>query len=104
MSRLLDYPKEIVDKIVNQAEPEDIMSFAWCCKAIHRMLVDDPSKHKERMCYYSLDFSGPIEDVSIFCNPLSVIQDIFRDPKLTFYPTRMTRQAPALTLSYPYRG
>ena len=49
MSGLLDCPKEIVDTIVNQAEPEDITSFAWYFKAIHRILVNDLSKHKKRM-------------------------------------------------------
>ncbi|KAK3172831.1 hypothetical protein OEA41_006156 [Lepraria neglecta] len=90
MSGLLDCPKEIVDTIVNQAEPDHITSFAWYWKAIHRILVNDLSKHKKRMDNYNVHFGGPLEDALLFRDPLSVIQDVFRDPKLAFYPTRMT--------------
>ncbi|KAF6241332.1 hypothetical protein HO173_000042 [Letharia columbiana] len=86
MPRLLDLPNEILDKIVDQIHPEDIINFSLSRLRIYRVARDAVSLHLERKTTY--------EDVVLHgchrhahnAHPLRLIQDICMDWRIGEYP------------------
>lgn len=86
MPELLDLPNEILDKIVDQIHPDDIINFSLSRLRIYRVARDAVSLHLERKTTY--------EDVVLHgchrhadnAHPLRLIQDICTDWRIGEYP------------------
>ena len=86
MPSLLTLPTEILQNIIAQVNPDDLVSFCVCCKELNGAAVLHLGKHRERIETYSeLHYSGCFghgdDD-----HPVQLLRDICLDGQIAFYP------------------
>ena len=79
MSQLLDLPNEVLDKIVDQIHPDDIINFSLCRKEIHHLAKDAVSLHLHRERLYKIVTLHGCHRHENNSHPLRLIRDICMD-------------------------
>lgn len=90
MPSLLTIPTEILQNIIDQVNPDDLISFSVCCKGLYGVAERHLGKHREQIKTYSeLKYSGCFrhEDDN---HPIKILREICRDDHFAFYPRSLT--------------
>lgn len=86
MSSLLSLPTEMLQGIIDRANPDDLINFSVCCKKIKGAAERRLRKHRERIKTYSkLRYSGCFkhEDAK---HPVKLLREICLDEHVALYP------------------
>ena len=86
MPSLLALPTEILQNIIAQVNPDDLVSFCVCCKELNGAAVLHLRKHRQRIEAYSeLQYSGCFRHGDDD-HPVQLLRDICLDGQIAFYP------------------
>lgn len=85
MPSLLTLATEMLQAIIDQVNPDDLVSFSLCCKEVYTTATPRLSKHREQIKHYSkLQYSACLKDV-YDDHPAKILREICLDDHIAFY-------------------
>ena len=90
MLQLLEFPPEILLRIINKVHPDDLDNFCRCCRGLERFSEKALQRHESMKRQYSSISCGAVvtDDGTVCCgeHPIKILQAIVEDPHYAFYP------------------